>query len=202
MRQHASPRNLCIALTTCLAFGVTGLTAPVPAWGQAAGIGGIGESHTITERAQVKAIDLATREVTLVGPQGNVFAVHAGDAVRNLDKVKVGDTVVATFYTSTMLVLSAPGTKIPDNQLNAAAARAAKGELPAAAVATKAIVTGTVVGVDLNAHTISLVDPAGGMVHTFTVTEARRQAALKRVKVGDSLTIIGTEAFAVALDPA
>ena len=29
----------------------------------------------------------------------------------------------------------------------------------------------------------------------------RRQAALKRVKVGDSLTAIGTEAFAVALEP-
>jgi Cu/Ag efflux protein CusF len=202
MRQHASPRNTCLALAACLALGVAGLTAPAPAWAQAAGIGGIGESHTITERAQVKAIDLATRQVTLVGPQGNVFTVHAGDAVRNLDRVKVGDTVVATFYTSTMLVLSAPGTKIPDNQLNAAAARAAKGELPAAAVASRSIVTGTVVGVDLSAHTISLVDPAGGMVHTFAVTEARRQAALKRVKVGDSLTIIGTEAFAVALDPA
>jgi Cu/Ag efflux protein CusF len=202
MRQHASPRNICLALAACLALGVAGLTAPAPAWGQAAGVGGIGESHMITERAQVKAIDPATRQVTLVGPQGNVFTVHAGDAVRNLDRVKVGDTVVATFYTSTVLVLSAPGNKVPDNQLNAAAARAAKGELPAAAVASRSIVTGTVVGVDLSAHTISLVDPAGGMVHTFAVTDVRRQAALKRVKVGDSLTIIGTDAFAVALDPA
>ncbi|HEY6458401.1 MAG TPA: hypothetical protein VIY90_24240, partial [Steroidobacteraceae bacterium] len=63
-------------------------------------MGGIGESHTITARTQVKAIDLAKREVTLVGPQGNVLVVHAGDAVRNLDKVKVGDTVVATYYAS------------------------------------------------------------------------------------------------------
>jgi Cu/Ag efflux protein CusF len=201
MRQHAPLRNTCLALTACVALGVAGLTAPVPAWGQAAGMGGMGESHTVTERAQVKAIDLATREVTLVGPQGNVFGVHAGDAVRNLDKVKVGDTVVATFYSSTVLVLSAPGTKIPDNHVSAAAARAAKGEVPAAAVSTKAVVTGTVVGVDLNAHTISLVDPSGGLVHIFAVTDLRRQAALKRVKIGDSLTVIGTEAFAIALDP-
>ena len=201
MRQHAPLRNTCLTLTACLALGLAGLAAPVPAWGQAAGMGGMGELHTVTERAQVKAINLATREVTLVGPQGNVFGVHAGDAVRNLDKVKVGDTVVATFYSSTMLVLSAPGSKIPDNQVTAAAARAAKGEVPAAAVSTKAVVTGTVVGVDLNAHTISLVDPSGGLVHTFAVTEPRRQAALKRVKIGDSLTVIGTEAFAIALDP-
>ncbi len=201
MRQHAPLRNTCLALTAYVVLGVAGLIAPAPVWGQAAGMGGMGESHTVTERAQVKAIDLATREVTLVGPQGNVFGVHAGDAVRNLDKVKVGDTVVATFYSSTVLVLSAPGTKVPDNQVSAAAARAAKGAVPAAAVSTRAVVTGTVVGVDLNAHTISLVDPSGGLVHTFVVTDPRRQAALKRVKIGDSLTVIGTEAFAIALDP-
>jgi hypothetical protein len=201
MRHQASLRNTCLALAGCLAIGVAGLTAPVPAWGQAAGMGGIGSSQTITARAKVQAIDLATREVTLVGPQGNAFAVHASDAVHNLDKVKVGDTVVATYYASIVLVLSSPGTKVPDSQVNAAAARAAKGQLPAGAVSTKLIVTGTVVGVDLADHTISLVDPSGGMVHTFNVTDPRRQAALKRVKIGDSLTAIGTEAFAVALEP-
>ncbi len=201
MRHQASLRNTCLALAGCLALGVAGLTTPVPAWGQAAGMGGIGSSQTIRARVQVKAIDLGTREVTLVGPQGNVFVVHASDAVHNLDKVKVGDTVVATYYGSVVLVLSSPGTQVPDSQVNAAAARAAKGQLPAGAVSTKVIVTGTVVGVDLAAQTISLVDPTGGLVHTINVTDPRRQAALKRVKVGDSLTAIGTEAFAVALEP-
>jgi hypothetical protein len=95
MPHHASLRNTCLALVGCLALGAAGLTAPVPAWGQASGMGGIGSSQTITARAKVQAIDLATREVTLVGPEG-VFTIHAGDAVRNLDKIKVGDTVVAT----------------------------------------------------------------------------------------------------------
>ena len=73
--------------------------------------------------------------------------------------------------------------------------------MPAAALRTKMVVTGTEVAVDLANHTISLVDPSGGMVHIFNVTDPRRQAALKRVKVGDSLTAIGTEAFAIALEP-
>ena len=201
MPHHASLRNTCLALAGCLALGAAGLTAPVPAWGQASGMGGIGASQTITARAKVQAIDLATREVTLVGPEGNVFTIHAGDAVRNLDKIKVGDTVVATYYASVVLVLSAPGTQVPDNQVSAAVARAAKGQTPAAALRTKTVVTGTVVAVDLANHTISLVDPSGGMVHIFNVTDPRRQAALKRVKVGDSLTAIGTEAFAIALEP-
>jgi hypothetical protein len=201
MPRHASLRNTYLAVAGCLALGIVGLTAPVPAWGQASGMGGIGSSQTITERTKVQAIDVNTREVTLVGPEGNVFTVHAGDAVRNLDKVKEGDTVVTTYYASTVLVLSAPGTQVPDNQANAALARAAKGQMPAGAVGTKMVVTGTVVGVDLVTHTISLVNPSGGMVHTFDVTDPQRQAALRRVKVGDSLTAIGTEAFAVALEP-
>ena len=201
MRHLAPPRNAYLALAGCLALGVAGLTAPGPAWGQASGMGGIGASQTITARAKVQAIDLAAREVTLVGPEGNVFTVHAGDAVRNLDRVKVGDTVVATYYASIVLVLSAPGSQVPDNQVNDALARAAKGHMPAAALGTKVIVTGTVVGVDLANHTISLVNPSGGLVHTFSVTDPRQQAALKRVKVGDSLTAMGTEAFAVALEP-
>ena len=201
MPHHASLRNTCRALAGCLALGIAGLTAPVSAWGQASSMGGVGSSQTITERAKVQAIDLASREVTLVGPEGSVFTIHAGDAVRNLDKVKVGDTVVATYYASIVLVLSAPGTQVPDNQVNAARARAAKGQMPAGALGTRVIVTGAVVGVDLVKHTISLVNPSGGLVHTFDVTDARQQAALKRVKVGDSLTAIGTEAFAVALEP-
>ena len=202
MTTCASLRRSYLALAGCLALGVAGPALPATAWGQAAGMGGIGESQTITARAQVKAVDLANREVTLVGPQGNVFAVHVSDAVRNLDKVKAGDSVVAKYYASMVLVLSSPGTRIPDDQASAAVARAPKGHLPAGALSTRTIVTGTVVGVVLVAHTISLVDPSGGMVHTFAVTDPKRQAALKRVKVGDTLTAIGTEAFAIALDPA
>jgi hypothetical protein len=201
MPHHSSLRNTCLALAGCLALGVAGLAAPIPAWGQASGMGGIGSSQTITVRAKVQAVDIATREVTMAGPEGNVFTVHAGDAVRNLDRVKVGDTVVATYYASIVLVLSAPGTQVPDNQVNAAVARAAKGQMPAGALGTKMVVTGTVVGVNLANHTISLVNPSGGKVQTFSVTDPRRQAALKRVKVGDSLTAVGTEAFAIALEP-
>jgi len=202
MPHYASLRNTCFVLAGCLALGVAGLAVPVPAWAQASSMGGIGSSQTITVRAKVQAIDLAKREVTMVGPEGNVFTVHAGDGVRNLDRVKVGDTVVATYYASIMLVLSAPGTQVPNNQVDAAVARAAKGQMPAGALGAKIVVTGTVVGVDLVRHTISLVNPSGGMVHTFDVTDPRRQAALKRVKIGDSLTAVGTEAFAIALEPA
>ena len=177
--------------------------APVPAWGQAAGMGGIGSSQRITARAKVQAIDLANREATLVGPQGNVFTVHVSDAVHNLDQVKAGDTVVVTYCPPrSCWCCRRREPRISADEANAAFARAPKGHVPAAALGTRVIVTGTVVGVDIPDNTISLVDPLGGQVHTFNVTDPRRQAALKRVKVGDTLTAIGTEALAIGLQPA
>jgi beta-lactamase superfamily II metal-dependent hydrolase len=128
MRHHASLQHTCLALACCLALGIADLSAPVAAWGQAAGMGGMGSSQTITVRAQVKAIDLTKREATLIGPEGNAILIHVSGAVQNLDKVKVGDTVVATYYASIALVLSAPGIKTPEDQLAAAAARAPKGQ--------------------------------------------------------------------------
>ena len=173
-----------------------------PALAQSSDMMGGGSSQLVTARAKVTAINAAKRDVTLVGAAGNTVVVRAGEDVRNFDKIKVGDTVVAKYYSSLLLVLSPAGVTTPDDMVAAAADRAAKGQVPAGAVATRTIVTGTVVGVDPGAHTISLVDPSGGLVRTFDVTDPQRQARLKDVKVGDSLTAISTEAFAVALDPA
>ncbi len=202
MKQSKALRSACLALGIGLAGAAGAMLTPGTALAQAGGMGGMGESAVATARAVVKAIDLAKRQVTLVGPQGNVFVVHASEAVQNLDQVKVGDTVVARYFASVVLVLSAPGTPIPSDQMTSAMAHAPKGQMPAGAVGDRIVVTGTVVAVDPVGHTISLVDPAGGLVRSFTVTDPRRQAALKRVKVGDTLTAIVTEALAVALSPA
>ncbi len=48
--------------------------------------------------ATVEAIDVATRMVSLRGPDGEVVTVQVDPAVRNLPRVKVGDRVVARYY--------------------------------------------------------------------------------------------------------
>ena len=48
----------------------------------------------------MKKIDYKTRMVTLVGADGEPFTIKAGDEVKNLAQVKVGDEVVATYYQS------------------------------------------------------------------------------------------------------
>jgi hypothetical protein len=50
--------------------------------------------------ATVEKVDVATRMVTLKGPKGNLVTFKAGEAVRNLDQVKVGDKVNAQYLES------------------------------------------------------------------------------------------------------
>jgi hypothetical protein len=187
-----------------LALGATLAFAAVPGHAQtpnANGLGGVGTSQTITVRAKIRSINMKTRDLTLVGPEGDVFTVHAGDAVKNLAQVKKGDTVVMHYMRSVVVVLSDPGQPLPPNTLSVAGGTAAPGQLPAGEAAGRLVLTGTVVGVDLDAHTLQLVNPKGGRVITVAVTDPQRQAQLGRVNVGDSLTAIYTAAVAVSVDP-
>ena len=56
----------------------------------------------------VDAIDKAAGTATLRGPAGNTHTIPARDR-RNLDRVKVGDTVVATYTQALRLEVVAPG---------------------------------------------------------------------------------------------
>src|SRR5262245_12838534 len=49
--------------------------------------------HLIEATATVQAIDLAHREVTLKGPEGNVETVMVPPEVRRITDIKVGDEV-------------------------------------------------------------------------------------------------------------
>lgn len=138
------------------------------AFAQASQMAGIGHTETVSARAVVKSIDLPTRTVTLETSGGNTMVLKVGNEVQNLPQVHPGDTVVAHYYTSSSYVLAPPGTKLPDNSLTVAGARAAPGDKPAGAVGSKMVVTGLVVGVDPTAHTVSLVDPGGGPIGRST----------------------------------
>lgn len=185
----AAASMLCPALST-------------PARAQASGMAGISSSETISFRAKVTAIDLGTRMVTLVTPQGKSQTLKVGDQVRNLPQVKVGDTVNARYHTSVTYVLSPRGTKLPDNSLTAAGARAAPGQMPAAAVGTRIVVTSRVVGVDPAGHTLQLIDPDGGLIRTADVLTPEGQQSMKMIKVGDTITGVASETIAIAVEPA
>jgi hypothetical protein len=199
-RTHLLPKIVAAALLGMAASALL-MPASPPARAQAAGMSGIGLVDTVTTRATVKAIDLATRTVTLVGPEGETKTLKVSDEVQNLPQVKVGDTVVARYYASVAFVLAPPGTQLPDDSLSLAGARAIPGELPAGVLATRAVLTALVVGVNPVAHTLALVDPTGGRIRTIHVTDPRALQSLTRIKVGDTITAVVSEDVAVAVDP-
>jgi hypothetical protein len=174
----------------------------IPAKAQASGMAGIGGSETLSIHAKVAAIDLATRTVTLVGPQGRSETLKVSNEVRNLPQVKPGDTVNVQYHASVTYVLSPRGTKLPDNSLTAAGARAAPGQRPGGAIGAKMVVTWTVVGVDPAGHTLQLIEPSGGQIRTENVVTPEGQQSMKMVNVGDTITGVISEAVAIAVEPA
>jgi hypothetical protein len=163
---------------------------------------GMANSDTISIRATVKAVNQKSRTVTLVGPQGNSLTLKVGDEVRNLAQVKPGNKVIVKYHASVAYVLAPNGTKLPDDSMTLAAARATPGQMPAGAAGTRVVLTARVVGVDPVAHTLQLINPSGGLIRTVDVVTPEGQRNMQMINVGDTITAVITEAIAISVEPA
>jgi hypothetical protein len=179
-------------LVAVLAAAATGVSAKGP-------VAGIGSTQKVTEKATVKSIDLATRHAVLIDPSGKTYTVKVGSHVQNLEQVKPGHVITATYNRSLLLVFSTRGAPLPADTDAVIAGRVAKGELPAAAVANHVVVTETVLGIDPNNNTIRLAKPKGGEVQTVKVVDPAVRKQLGRVKVGDTITAYQTEALLIGV---
>lgn len=144
-------------------------------------------------RATVEAIDLATREITLKGPKGNVFPVTVGPEVKNLAEVKVGDEVVAEYYQGLALSLAPADASLSLSE-ESAAVRAEPGEQPAGAVMRQVTAVARVEAIDAATSTVTLRGPKGNAVDIEVPAEA-----LQKVKVGDLVQAVYSEALAVSV---
>jgi hypothetical protein len=160
----------------------------------------VSDSQSVTARVTIKSIDEATRHVVVVDAAGETFTIKAPAEVRNFDQLKVGQSIRATYTVETEFVLSAPNTPLPPDTDRTVETRAARGALPAGAVKNHIVVTGAVVGVDLVNHTLQLVDPKGGRVHTVAVRPDRYEV-MREIKVGDTITAYVTESLMLAVHP-
>jgi hypothetical protein len=150
--------------------------------------------------AVVTAIDLATRTVTLKGAQGRVFDVVAGDEVRNLEQVRVGDTVVVEYVRALALEL-VKGTGVREGGApseRGEAVRAQPGEKPAGAVGRQITAIADVIDVNPKAKTITLKGPKGNVVELAVENPDQ----FKVVKKGDKVRVDYVEAVAVSVQAA
>jgi Cu/Ag efflux protein CusF len=170
-----------------LSIAAGGWAAEPPSWQT---------SSLVEETATVEAVDQSTRMVTLKGSKGDSFTFKAGEEVRNLAQVHVGDEVKFAYYESLAVRVLKKGEAFPAAGESAAMTRAKPGEKPAGVIGTETTVNATITAIDKKAKTATLKGENGKSV---TVTP-RVPENLEKVKVGDRLVITYTEAVAVKVE--
>ena len=160
-------------------------------------------SEAVTVQAKISAINPETRAVTLVGANGSSVTVTAGPLVR-LELLKVGDTVNAKYYRSVAFAVTPPqaSNSVPTSNDTMTQLAAQPATAPGGVSVRRTKISATVVGINVAAQTLDVVNPTGGGVYTVHVTDPARAAKLGTLKVGDRITAVISEAFAVAIDPA
>jgi len=186
-------------LMTAAIAGTLATTAGA-AFAQGQPVVGISTVTTYSIDATITAIDPAKRTVTFTGPAGRSLTSSVSPGVK-MDTSKVGDVVSAAFENKLTFVLSGPNAKTPRDRDLSVTAAASSGNRAAGAKAEQTVANWWVTGVNPSAGTISVVNPSGGEVQTYTAATAEGRAQLPRVKTGDNLTAIDTSVLIVAITP-
>ena len=151
-------------------------------------------SEMRTETAAVEAIDPATRAITLKKPDGTYVTIVAGPEIKRFAEIKPGDKVTARYYENVVLRLKRPGE--PDVDTAAKSTTPSQQVMPGGTKAKQRTITATITAIDMNAPSISFTGP-NGWKYSSPVEQKER---LAKVKVGDKVDIVWTEALLVSLE--
>jgi hypothetical protein len=162
----------------------------------------VSRSHDVSDTVTIKAIDKATRHLTLTNSAGETTTIKAPPEVQRFDSLKVGDRIRITYKAAVELVLSGPNAPLPADAAGIVSARARDVGKPGGVAATYITVTGAVLAIDMAKHTLKIVSPSGGEVHTVEITREDGRKAMSKLKVGDKITAYVTESLLVAVAPA
>jgi hypothetical protein len=150
--------------------------------------------------ATVAAVDLSTRIVSLRNEQG-MATVEAGPEVRNLDKVKVGDKVVVSYFEGVAAELKKHGEGVKGVDESTTTARTGTGDRPAGAIGHTVTTTVTIESVDKTFNIVTF-RRQDGLVRTVTVKKPESREFIRTLKHGDEVEVTYTEAVAVTVEPA
>jgi hypothetical protein len=154
----------------------------------------LGDGVVVT--ATVVAIDRVDRNISLLGPDGNVVTVEVTHAARNFDQIRVGDQVKVEYYEAVAIYIGKHGEK-PEAEAGLVAATPAKGQRPAAVVVEAVDVSAKVRAVDKEKRSVTLELPDGRMVTTRVDKSIK---AFDTLMKGDSVHARFTEAIAVSVE--
>jgi len=183
-----------LAVAAVIASPVVAQTGAVVA-GTAPGKAGVAQTVKVT--ATITAIDKATRDVTLKGPQGNEVVVTAGPDVKNFDTMKVGDQVDAQYVEALTLELKKGGGMTVAKSEQGGVMEAKPGQKPGGVAGRQVTIVADVVDVNPAKQSITLRGPKRTV--ELVVPDP---AQFKLVAKGDQVEAKYTQALAIAVEPA
>ena len=186
--------SIGIAIAVAVAWPAMAQTAGVVA-GSAPGKAGVAQTVKLT--ATITAIDKATRDVTLKGPQGNEVTVTVGPDVKNFANMHVGDQVDAQYVEAVTLELKKGGGQKVARTEQAGVKGAKPGEQPAGVAGRQVTIVADVIAVDPAKQSVTLRGPQRTV--SLTVSDPEQ---FKRIAVGDQVEATYTQALALAVEPA
>jgi len=182
------------------------LTLPAAAWAQSASVAAAGASAPgarfaageIEVRARVVELDVAGRTATLRGPRGQVMTVAVPAEVKNLEQVRVGDDLMIRYVSAVAARLEpASNGGIRERIVSRGAVAAPAGATPGAAGARTVEVLAVVKGLDRKARTATLQG-----VHRTVRVSVPESIDMSKVKLGDEVRAVFSEAVVLAIAPA
>jgi Cu/Ag efflux protein CusF len=153
-------------------------------------------TRTATLTATIKAIDAATRSVTLQNQAGATQTIKAGPQVQRFDEFAVGDTILVVVEQGLVLEYQSAGTPAVAPTAVGAGDRAGPDQAPEGVVAAGVQATVTVTAIDSPNRMVVFQGPAG----TLYQVKAGPEVKLEKLKVGDRLLATYVEAVAVRLE--
>jgi hypothetical protein len=157
----------------------------------APGAGGVAGAIKVT--ATVVALDAATRTATLKGAKGRIVDVVVPPEAKNFSEIRVGDLVTVEYMRALTLELKGPGS-IRSDSTQTSTAPAPAGAVAGGASGRQVVIMANVTAVNTKQNYVTLRGPKGNSVDVSV-----DPSQLKRVKVGDQVEAVYTEAVAVTV---
>lgn len=154
-------------------------------------------SEMVRAVAEVIAIDMPSRTVTLKRDDGNTLTVIADARVKNLAQLKVGDFVVAEFGRALAISLK-KGSGVRSSTETETSITAKPGSKPAASGQRKLHIVADIIAIDDKKGLATVQGPKGNVVDVMV----KNPKSLATVQVGDQVELTYTEAVAISVRPA
>jgi hypothetical protein len=157
-----------------------------------------GRAVALQFEAEVSAIDLQTREVSLKTQDGLLMTVTAPEAVIKLEEVSVGDRLLGTYVAALESELRAPTeAELAEPWVEVQGEAVSRdGDTPGVDAARMVRAVVTIEAMDPDTGVVVLKD-SRGKSHTVGAVEAEK---MKNVSVGQKLVVVFTQAMALTLE--